>query len=80
MTCSVPFSIAPRRSPAGAERLAVVAQHLFSAKATQGIFLRLDELTDKVLAKAYRDLLKQKAPPETEDEGVLKELQSLGTG
>src|SRR5205807_2455113 len=61
-----------------AERIGVVAHHLFSGKRTGGIFLRLDETDEKALLKAYRDLRKQ--PPrgeETEGEGVLKELQAL---
>jgi excinuclease UvrABC nuclease subunit len=61
----------------GAERIAVVANHLFSAKSTQGVFVHLDELEEKSLIKAYRDVLKQKAADETEEEGAMKELQAM---
>jgi hypothetical protein len=61
----------------GAERIGVVAHHLFSGK-HRGVFLRLDTIDEKSLAKAYRDLGKQApAAEEPEGEGVLKELQSL---
>jgi hypothetical protein len=62
----------------GAERIGIVAHHLFSPKQTQGVFLSLDRVDEKAIAKAYRDLRKQSAPPdEVDGEGVMKELQSL---
>lgn len=64
----------------GAERIGIVAHHLFMAKQTTGVFLRLDELNDKSLAKAFKDLQKQKvkeAAAGEEDEGLVKELQAL---
>jgi excinuclease UvrABC nuclease subunit len=59
----------------GAERIGIVAHHLFSPKA--GVFLPLAKLDEKSIAKAYRDLQKQKVAEETEEEGVMKELQVL---
>jgi hypothetical protein len=61
----------------GAERIGVVAHHLFLAKATHGVFIPLDLVDEKSLAKGYRDLLRQKVEPENEGEGVVKELQAL---
>ena len=62
---------------AAAERVGVVAHHLFSGK-HRGVFLPLDTVDERSLAKAYRELGKQaQAAEEPEAEGVLKELQSL---
>jgi hypothetical protein len=61
----------------GVERLGVVSHHLFQAKHAHGVFLPLDQLDVKQLPKAFRDLQKQKAPEETEGEGVTKELQAM---
>jgi hypothetical protein len=55
----------------------VVAHHLFSPKQGHGIFLRLDRIDEKSIAGAYRELKKQRIEEEVEDEGVIKELQSL---
>jgi hypothetical protein len=63
---------------AGAERMGIVSHHLFSPKKAQGIFLRMDSIGEKALVKAFGDLRKQSAPPEeAEEEGVMRELQSL---
>jgi hypothetical protein len=61
----------------GAERIGIVSHHLFSGKPGHGAFIRLEELDEKGIAKAYREL--RKRPPEDtgEAEGVMKELQSL---
>ena len=61
----------------GAERIGVVAHHLFLAKANHGVFLPLETVDEKSVTKAYRDLLKQKPQEPVEGEGVLKELQAL---
>lgn len=61
----------------GAERIGIVAHHLFSGKPGHGAFVRLDELNEKGIIRTYRDLLKRPAEEEGEVEGVLKELQSL---
>jgi excinuclease UvrABC nuclease subunit len=61
----------------GAERVGVVAHHLFLAKATHGVFIPLSSIDEKAVAKSYKDLLKQKPEPENEGEGVVKELQAL---
>ena len=62
--------------PIGAERLGIVAHHLFSAR-NRGVFLRLDSIDEKSIAKGHRDLKKQAPPEEIEGEGVVKELQAL---
>jgi DNA polymerase III subunit epsilon len=62
---------------AGVERIGVVSHHLFLARAVQGVFLPLGAIEKESLARAYRDLLKQKLEPEGEGEGVIKELQAL---
>jgi excinuclease UvrABC nuclease subunit len=67
---------ATRVDDIGAEAVATVTHHLISTK-DKGIFLRLDELEDRALAKAWRELGKQKGPEETDVEGVTKELQAL---
>jgi len=63
--------------PAGAERIGIVAHHLFLAKANHGVFLPLETIDEKSVVKAYRDLLKQKPQDQAEGEGVIKELQAL---
>ena len=78
----VAFALAQERTATavdaiGAERIGVVAHHLFLAKATHGVFLPLDKVDEKSLVKAYRDLLKQKPQETAEGEGVMKELQAL---
>jgi len=62
---------------AGIERIGVVTHHLFSAKHSHGVFLRLEDTDDRAIARAYRDLQKQSPQEETEGEGVVKELQAL---
>ena len=62
--------------PAAAERIGVVSHHLFSPKASQGVFLHLATIDEKAIVKAYKDLLKQKPVDEPLGEGVMKELQS----
>ena len=61
----------------GAERIGVVTHHLFKSKSTRGVFLPLETLDEQSIVSAYRDLLKQKPPTESEDEGVMKELQAM---
>ena len=61
----------------GAERIGIVAHHLFAAK-HRGVFLRLETIDEKAIARGYRELKKQApAPEDAEGEGVMKELQSL---
>jgi excinuclease UvrABC nuclease subunit len=63
---------------ADAELVGVVTHHLFSPKQGQGAFLPLSEVNETAVAKAYRELRKQKEPQETaEEEGVTKELQAM---
>jgi excinuclease UvrABC nuclease subunit len=59
------------------ERIGMVGNHLFSAKHPKGVFIRIGELEEKAIVKAWRELAKQKAPAEAEGEGVLKELQAM---
>jgi excinuclease UvrABC nuclease subunit len=61
----------------GAERIGVVAHHLFAARQTSGVFLPVDGLDDKTLAKAFRDVQKQKVKDAADEEGLVKELQAL---
>ena len=61
----------------GAERIGIVAHHLFSSRQSHGIFLHLDELDERAIVRAWRDLRKQSPMEQTEAEGVLKELQTL---
>ena len=62
----------------GAERIGIVAHHLFSPKGAQGIFLRLNDIDEKSITKAYRELKKQPVPiEEAESEGIMKELQAM---
>ena len=61
----------------GAERVGVVAHHLFLAKATHGVFIPLASIDETSIAKGYRELLKQKVERESEGEGVVKELQEI---
>jgi len=67
----------PDVDQAGAERIGIVAHHLFSPKAKQGVFLRLNEVDEKSLLKGYRELSRRPVEEQTETEGVMKELQSL---
>lgn len=60
----------------GAEGIAVVSHHLFAPK-VQGAFLSLDALDESALARAYRQVQKQKEPDQTEGEGVVKELTAM---
>jgi excinuclease UvrABC nuclease subunit len=63
----------------GAERVGVASWHLFSPKATQGVFLPLDSIDEKAVIKAFRDLQKQKKEETAEEtEGITKELQAMG--
>ena len=63
----------------GVERVGVVTDHLFRARRISGVYLPIDDLTERSLPKAYRDLQKQKTPetPDENDEGVVKELQQI---
>lgn len=60
-----------------AERVGVVSHHLFTGKSHPGVFLPLAEVDDRSIAKAYRELMRQKRREETDAEGVTKELQVL---
>ena len=62
---------------AGVERIGLVSQHLFSAKQTHGVFIRLDGIEERSVAKGYRELGRQKVVEESEGEGVVKELQAM---
>jgi excinuclease UvrABC nuclease subunit len=61
----------------GVERMGVVTDHLFRAKRRSGVYVRLEEVEEKSFLKAYRELLKQDAVEESEEEGVVKELQQM---
>lgn len=52
------------------ERLGIVVKHLFAIRG--GIFLHADDLTDRSILSAYRQLSKRSVPEETlDDEGVV---------
>lgn len=53
----------------GAERLSVVVSHLFATKNAVGVFVRLGELDEKGLARAYREA--QKKPGGEATEGTM---------
>jgi excinuclease UvrABC nuclease subunit len=59
-----------------AERMAIVASHLFSPR-KQGVFLPWNEITEKALTKAYSQLEKQKVDLDSPDEGMVKDLQVM---
>jgi excinuclease UvrABC nuclease subunit len=61
----------------GAERIGIVSHHLFIAKQKHGVFLRIEDVTERSLAKSLAELRKRPIETESEAEGVLKELQSL---
>ena len=63
----------PSRQGVDAERVSAVSHHLFKPKSA-GVYLRLEEVEERSLARAYRELMKQVRPPEEEAEGVVKEL------
>jgi excinuclease UvrABC nuclease subunit len=59
-------------TPVAAERIALVSQHLFSAKGTHGVFLRLSEADEKDIIRAFQALQKQKVEDQAEGEGVVR--------
>lgn len=67
----------PAVDQTGAERSGIVAHHLFSSRQSHGVFLNLDELDERAIVRAWRDLRKQSPQEQTDAEGVLKELQTL---
>jgi hypothetical protein len=75
----IPREIAPKDTIdlVGAERIGIVAHHLFSGKPSHGVFIRFDELSEKGIVRAYHELRKRPAEEAGEVEGVMKELQSL---
>jgi excinuclease UvrABC nuclease subunit len=76
LTRAADGSTAPITSQ-GVERIGIVAHHLFSAKSAHGVFLPMARVDEKSIAKAWRDLQKQKVQEEVDAEGVVKELQAL---
>lgn len=60
----------------GAERIAVVSHHLFVPKG-QGAFIAAAAMDESALARAYRQVQKQKETVPTEGEGVVKELTAM---
>lgn len=72
------WPMTPPLSTPQVERVGVVSHHLFAAKATAGVFLMLADVEDKSLAKAYRELMKQKRQEDEPDgEGIVKELVAM---
>ena len=64
-------------SGTNAERIGVVAHHLFAAKKSGGVFLPVEAVDDKTLARAFRDVQKQSVKEAVEEEGLVKELQAI---
>jgi excinuclease ABC subunit C len=61
----------------GAERVGVVAHHLFVARQKHGVFIPLGEVEEKSFIKGFGDLQNQKPQDEPIGEGVIRELQSM---
>lgn len=61
----------------GAERIGIVAHHLFAPRQTSPQFLRLRDASEKSILKSWKDLRKAPPPEEFDAEGVLKELQAM---
>lgn len=67
----------PAINEAAAERMSVVAAQLFSAR-DRGVFIHLDDLTDRTLTRAVKMLLKQDIDPVSEDdEGATRALRAV---
>ncbi len=62
----------------GAERIGIVAHHLFSTKQNTGVLLALASIDEKAIARACREVQQREEIPEVEEEGVVRELQSMG--
>ncbi|MGB7158698.1 MAG: hypothetical protein WBD40_11565 [Tepidisphaeraceae bacterium] len=67
----------PLIDQSGFEVMGVVSHQLFQAKAVHGVFLPLSDVDEKSIAKAFRDLQKQKVQEPMDAEGVVKELQAM---
>jgi excinuclease UvrABC nuclease subunit len=63
--------------PPDPEMIGIVSHHLFWPKQSSGVFLPLADISEQALAKAYKEISKQKQPEEVEGEGVTKELQAM---
>ncbi len=64
----------------GAERIGIVAQHLFSTRKSPGCLLAMASIDERAIAKACRDVQQREQIEEIEEEGVVRELQSMGEG
>ena len=71
------LATAARPDAAGIERIGIVAHHLFGTKSAGGVYLPLATIAEKAITKAYRDLQKQATPDDGDDEGIVRELQSM---
>ncbi len=60
------------RRSARRRRIGIVAHHLFSPKQGHGVFVRLDSIDEKTIARAYQEVKKQPAEEPVESEGVMK--------
>jgi excinuclease UvrABC nuclease subunit len=73
-------AIRPRTRPdlAGAQRIGIVAHHLFTSAKDGGVILRLDSADEKAVLRAYRQLSKTPEPAqEHAGEGVVADLQAM---
>ncbi len=73
LAAAVPSPVTSER----AERIGIVAHHLFLVRQTSGVFLPLDLVDARSLQKAFGDLQKQKGKEGGDEEGLLKELQAM---
>lgn len=62
----------------GVERVGIVSQHLLSSKGS-GVFVAMDRVDEASLAKAIGQVMRRKEPvePESQDEGIIRELASM---
>jgi excinuclease UvrABC nuclease subunit len=60
-----------------AERIGIVAHHLFMAKQTSGVFMWLQGASTRAIAQGLRDIQKQKLKEAGDEEGLERELQAL---
>ncbi len=69
----------PVDSAAARERLSLITHHLFPSRKTPGVLIPVEQVEDRSLAAAFREVNRPLRAPETdpEDEGEVRGLQSL---
>lgn len=61
----------------GAERVGLVASHLFGRRVASASFIHVDELEDKSLLAGWKRVQKTRPEHHSDEEGVMKELQQI---